>query len=69
MIDYQIVKKKNVFQATDWEYNVKIEKFKIADSKWRLKKKQRIKKLKKKQTELVAPHAHVVSSGLCWEGI
>ena len=30
VIDYQIVKKKNVFRATDWEYNVKIEKFKMA---------------------------------------
>ena len=67
MIDYQIVKK-NVFRATDWEYNVKIEKFKIADSKWRFKKKNKKWKNKKKQKELVAPHAHVVSSGLYWEG-
>ena len=56
-------KKKNVFRATDWEYNVKIEKFKMA-----VKKKTKNEKIKKKKKELVAPHVHVVSSGLFWKG-
>ena len=45
---------------------------KLKNSKWGiqnggLKKNQKMNKKKQKEL-IVAPHVHVVSSGLCWDG-